>query len=151
MIRTCWRIACQKLLVRLSLWARWPGVCVTNLYLWTSLISTVYLAIRLFGIVYPMETSGCFWCTLAMTKGIVSRMKAQYSQWWCNHAAKLSRKMSDALWQYCIIGYVWAPNVESIMMITDFTFFFLSFAAEDRWRYQGWSPLHDLNYWLLHS
>ena len=41
---------------------------------------TVYLAIRLFGIVCPMETSGCFWCTLAMTKGIVSRMKAQYSQ-----------------------------------------------------------------------
>ena len=47
-------------------------------FLLTSLI-TVYLDIGLFGIVCPMEASGCFWCTLATTKEVASHTKAQYS------------------------------------------------------------------------
>jgi hypothetical protein len=52
--------------------------CVFDIFALTSLI-TVYLAIRPFGIVCPMETGGCSWCTLAMTKEIASGTKAQYS------------------------------------------------------------------------
>ena len=39
--------------------------CVFSLFPFDIINYTVYLEIRLFGIVCPMEVSGCFWCTLA--------------------------------------------------------------------------------------
>jgi len=81
--------------------------CVFNFFAFG--VTDLYLVITLFGIVCPMVPNGCFRRTPVMPKETASRMKAPYSQS-CSHTlrlAKTSRKMYNASWSYCIIGYVW--------------------------------------------